>query len=154
MPFEDRLVEYPNRYTMTDASGNTSTVYLDPDPGEVTQEGTMLNAENLNAEVESIAQSATGVTADSYGNARINNIQHGRATAPSKGSRGRCVSVKVTFPHAFSATPAVVALARTNRPDGVRIGVKGESPTGFTLYLYRSTALSDVNTTVSWIAML
>lgn len=51
MPFEDRLVEYPNRYTMTDASGNTSTVYLDPDPGEVTQEGTMLNAETLNAEI-------------------------------------------------------------------------------------------------------
>ena len=154
MSFEDRLVEYPNRYTMTDASGNTSTVYLDPDPGEVTQEGTMLNAENLNAEVESIAQSATGVTADSYGNARINNIQHGRATAPSKGSRGRCVSVKVTFPQAFSATPAVVALARTSRPDGVRVSVNGESPTGFTLHLYRSTALSDVNTSVWWIAML
>ena len=38
MAFTDRLVEYPNRYTMTDASGNTSTVYLEPAPGEVTQE--------------------------------------------------------------------------------------------------------------------
>ncbi len=55
MAFTDRLVEYPNRYTMTDASGNTSTVYLEPAPGEVTQGGTLLNAENLNSEVAALA---------------------------------------------------------------------------------------------------
>ena len=52
MALEDRVVEYPNRYTMTDANGNTSTVFLDPDPGEVEQEGTLLNAKNLTTEIE------------------------------------------------------------------------------------------------------
>ena len=70
MAFTDRLAEYPNRYTMTDASGNTSTVYLEPAPGEVTQEGTLLNAENLNSEVAALAQEATGAASDSNGDAR------------------------------------------------------------------------------------
>ena len=55
MEFLDRFVQYPNRYTMTDSSGNTSTVFLDPAPGDVTQEGTMLNAENLNQGIKDIA---------------------------------------------------------------------------------------------------
>lgn len=154
MPFEDRLVEYPNRYTMTDASGNTSTVYLDPDPGEVTQEGTMLNAENLNAEVESIAQNATGDYSDANGNAHFRNLQCGSVVAPSKGKRGKNVSIHVAFPEAFSATPVVMVTPVTTRPDAVRASARYASATGFTLYLYRSTAVGDSNTTVSWMALL
>lgn len=154
MAFENRVVEFPNRYTLTDASGNASTVYLESSPGEVTQEGTLLNAENLNAEVESIAQNATGAYSDSYGNAHFNNLQCGRVVAPSKGNRGKSVSVKVTFPKAFSATPVVMVNPSTSRPDAVRASAKAPSATGFTLYLYRSTAVADSDTSVSWIAML
>lgn len=154
MAFEDRLVEFPNRYTMTDASGNTSTVFLEPDSGEVTQEGTLLNAENLNAEVAEIAQGATGVYADSNGDAHLNNLQCGRVVAPSKGNRGKTVTVKVTFPKAFSATPVVIVTPLTARPDAVRASAKSTSTTGCTIYLYRSTAVGDSNTTVTWMAML
>ena len=134
MAFTDRLVEYPNRYTMTDASGNTSTVYLEPAPGEVTQEGTLLNAENLNSEVAALAQEATG--------------------AASKGNRGKTVTVQVAFPQAFSATPIVVVTPLTGRPDAVRASVVSLSATGCTVCLYRSTAVGDSNTSVAWIAML
>lgn len=154
MALEDRLVEYPNRYTMTDANGNTSTVFLDPDPGEVEQDGTLLNAKNLTTEIEEIAQNATGAYSDSYGNAHFNNLQRGRVVAPSKGNRGKNVSVKVTFPKAFSATPVVMVNPLTSRPDAVRASAKATSSTGFTLYLYRSTAVGDSNTSVDWIAML
>jgi len=154
MAFEDRLVEYPNRYTMTDSAGNTSTVYLDADPGEVTQEGTILNADNLNTEIETIAQGATGATSDANGDAHLNNLQCGSVTAPSKGNRGKTVTVTVAFPQAFSATPVVVASPKTGRPDAVRASVYGVSATGCTICLYRSTAVGDSNTKVVWIAML
>ena len=74
--------------------------------------------------------------------------------APSKGNRGKNVSVKVTFPKAFSATPVVMVNPLTSRPDAVRASAKDPSATGFTLYLYRSTAVGDSNTSVDWIAML
>lgn len=154
MALEDRLVEYPNRYTMTDANGNTSTVFLDPDPGEVEQEGTLLNAENLTAEIEEIAQTSTGAHADSYGNAKFNNIQCGRATGQTKGNRGKSVSVKVTFPKAFSATPVVSVTAMTTRPDIIFASAGDISPTGFNLYFFRSKSATDSNTGAHWIAML
>jgi hypothetical protein len=44
--WEDRVVQFPNRY---DKSGETSTqVTLIANPGTVTQAGTPLNAANLN----------------------------------------------------------------------------------------------------------
>lgn len=154
MAFLDRLVQYPNRYTMTDSSGNTSTIFLEPSPGEVTQEGTILNAENLNQGIKDIAVEATGASADSAGNAQLNNLQCGSVVALSKGKGGKTVSVNVTFPKAFSATPIVMATPVTSRPDGVRASVKNVSPTGCTIYLYRSTAVGNSNTTVAWIATL
>lgn len=154
MAFLDRLVQYPNRYTMTDSSGNTSTIFLEPSPGEVTQEGTLLNAENLNQGIKDIAVEATGASADSAGNAQLNNLQCGSVVALSKGKGGKTVSVNVTFPKAFSATPIVMATPVTSRPDGVRASVKNASPTGCTIYLYRSTAVGNSNTTVAWIATL
>lgn len=154
MAFTDRLVEYPNRYTMTDASGSTSTVYLEPAPGEVTQEGTLLNAENLNSYVAALAQEATGAVSDSNGDAHLNNLQCGRVVAPSKGNRGKTVTVQVAFPQAFSATPIVVVTPLTGRPDAVRASVVSLSATGCTVCLYRSTAVGDSNTSVAWMAML
>ena len=48
--FKDRIVEFPNRYSLTDNGDGTKT--LTPFPGEVTEEGTPVNAANLNEIVE------------------------------------------------------------------------------------------------------
>jgi len=44
--FKDRIVEFPNRYAMSDNGDGTYT--LTPFPGEITEEGTPVNAGNLN----------------------------------------------------------------------------------------------------------
>lgn len=151
MAFEDRIVEHPNRYILTDADGNDSTVFLAPDPGEVTQEGTPLNAETLNEEIKMIAQEATGVESDSAGNAHFNNIQCGTAKLPTKANKGKVVSKEIAFQQAFSAAPVVVVCPDTSRPDATRATVGGVTATGFTIYAFRTTAH---DTGVRWIAML
>lgn len=44
--FKDRIVEFPNRYSLTDNGDGTYT--LTPFPGEITEEGTPVNAADLN----------------------------------------------------------------------------------------------------------
>lgn len=52
MAFKDRISEFPNRYTVTDLSNNTSkTCEIVRNEGSVEEEGTLLNAENMNREV-------------------------------------------------------------------------------------------------------
>lgn len=52
MAFVDRVVEYPSRFTLTDTSNNVTGPYtLTRDEGAVSEEGTLLNASNLNTEV-------------------------------------------------------------------------------------------------------
>lgn len=43
--FKDRVVEFPHRYTITENGDGTIT--LTPAPGNIVQEGTPLNANNL-----------------------------------------------------------------------------------------------------------
>lgn len=43
--FKDRIVEFPNRYNMIE--NEDGTVTLTPAPGQVVEEGTPLNANNL-----------------------------------------------------------------------------------------------------------
>lgn len=45
----DRIVEHPGRIQLTAVSGETDTYDVTRAEGEVTQEGTPINAENLNA---------------------------------------------------------------------------------------------------------
>lgn len=44
---QDRIVEHPNRYRLVPVSGEDNVFDLIPEPGEVTQEGTPLNKQNL-----------------------------------------------------------------------------------------------------------
>ncbi|OQB11270.1 MAG: hypothetical protein BWY15_02478 [Firmicutes bacterium ADurb.Bin193] len=48
--FKDRIVEFPNRYSLTDNGDGTYT--LIPFPGEITEEGTPINAANMNEIVQ------------------------------------------------------------------------------------------------------
>ena len=53
--FTDRLVEHPGRYTLTETDGTTVGTYdLNRAEGAVTEEGTPLNAANLNTLVNGI----------------------------------------------------------------------------------------------------
>lgn len=55
MAFVDRIVEYPNRYILEDENGvQTGPYTLIRDEGEVTEAGTLLNAQNLNDEVDAL----------------------------------------------------------------------------------------------------
>ena len=55
MAFVDRVVEHPNRWLLTPVSGEENTYDLTRAEGNVTEEGTLLNAENLNREIDDIA---------------------------------------------------------------------------------------------------
>lgn len=49
MAFKDRVVQYPNRFLLTDGEGNITGPYtLTRDEGEIEEPGTLLNANNLN----------------------------------------------------------------------------------------------------------
>lgn len=57
MAFTDRVVQYPNRYILEDEDGNQTGPYtLIRDEGEVTEAGTLLNAEGLTENVEEVAR--------------------------------------------------------------------------------------------------
>lgn len=49
MAFKDRVVQYPNRFLLTDGEGNITGPYtLTRDEGEIEEPGTLLNANTLN----------------------------------------------------------------------------------------------------------
>ena len=51
MGFVDRSSQYPNRVALTPVEGQANTYDMTPAEGEVYQEGTPLDAENLTTEV-------------------------------------------------------------------------------------------------------
>ncbi len=65
MAFEDRIVEYPNRYIFESEDGTQSEPYtLIRSEGEIEQPGTLLNAANLNTEIQAMIDAAKPVTVD------------------------------------------------------------------------------------------
>lgn len=79
MEFRDRVSAYPNRYLMTDESGNTSYVYLER-ADEPTVVGTPLNAETFN-----------NMVADFW---TLTEEQYGEAL-PSTGEKGQIFFLKL-----------------------------------------------------------
>lgn len=60
MALTDRIVEYPGRIKLTAVSGETDTYDVERAEGTVTQEGTALNAANLNAAFGPVTADYTG----------------------------------------------------------------------------------------------
>lgn len=60
MALTDRIVEYPGRITLTAVSGEADTYDVARAEGTVTQEGTELNATNLNAAFGLVTADYTG----------------------------------------------------------------------------------------------
>lgn len=60
MALTDRIVEYPGRITLTAVSGEADTYDVTRAEGTVTQEGTPINAANLNAAFGLVTADYTG----------------------------------------------------------------------------------------------
>ena len=155
MTFEDRLVEKPNRYTLTDDSGNILGTYtLTRAEGTVTREGTPLNAANLNAAlqeaVDSAAAQALGpFSVDASNNVRVKNSQSGKVKIKPKAKK--VVSKKITFNPAFTSVPSVVVTPVTVTPQNVRASVSNITTTGAVIYLYRT---NTIETNICWHAQI
>lgn len=149
MAFIDRVVQYPNRVTLTAVSGETDTYDMERAEGTVTEEGTPLNAANLNNEIQSmIADAIQGITIDNNGNVSYRNMQSGKVLVKPSSARAT-TTVNVTFPQAFTKVPNVVVSSNGASPSTTSVSAGAITTTGFTLYFYRTT---QTNTYVSWIA--
>lgn len=161
MAFEDRVVEFPGRIQLTpvidDDTGDPIEGLYDMTraEGDVTTEGTPLNAANLNAEMAASARTAAGaivgsITVDNSNNVHFKNLQSGTAKAVFTAAK-QTVAVQVTFSKAFSKAPRVVATPITSVPAVVSVSVASITTTGFTAYVYRTT---KVDTVIHWLAFV
>lgn len=151
MAFEDRIVENPGRVVLTPVSGEENTYDADytSAEGEVTQEGTLLNADSMNEAVQDLIDSAlTGVDISPNGTFKVRNIQSGRVTI--KPVADTPVAKNVTFPSSFENVPNVTATANTTVPQRCSVGIANVTITGFTIYLTRT---NTTETSVHWIAV-
>ena len=154
MAFVDRVVEYPGRVTLT-PTGNPDEYDVARSEGTVTEEGTPLNATNLNTIIQDMIDSAlapyTGaLDVDANGNVHFRNLQSGSAVLKVPTAK-TTVTTTVTFPTAFTKLPKIVVTPLSAAPSACSVTVSNVSTTGFTIYFYRTTA---INTTVYWIAFV
>lgn len=152
MAFENRIVEHPGRVVLTPVDGLENTFDADytAQEGEVTQEGTLLDADSMNSAVQDIVDSSIdGITLTTGGTLQVRNIQSGSVLITITATN-QTKSVNITFTEPFENVPHVVATPTTGAPANCSVGVSNITTTGFTLYLYRTT---KVNTSVQWVAI-
>lgn len=118
--------------------------------GFVTEVGTPLKAEEMTTNIRELISAATeGLTIENDGDVYYQNLQRGYAQV--QGAANAVTTLAVTFPTAFTSVPRVCVTPHTSRPDLVQASVGNLTRTGFTLYVYRTTAAA---TGVSWIATI
>lgn len=141
MAFEDRLVEHPGRVVLTPVEGETNTYDADytSAEGEVTQEGTMLNADEMNSAVQDLIDSAMNAfTISDNGTVRVRNIQAG-VVSITPTAANTTTSKAFTFAETFENVPVVVVLPRSRAPQEITTyAVHDISTSGFTLYMRRT----------------
>lgn len=153
MAFVDRVVEHPGRVRLTQVSGETDVFDMTREEGAVTEEGTPLNASNLNSEIANVVgdqleSTLSALSIDNNLNVHVRNIQSGTITISCTG--GTPTGVSVSFPNAFTAAPFVVVTPQTKYPQSIFATAVSVTTTGFQLWGYRPT---DGSLTVHWIAM-
>lgn len=154
MAFINRVVEHPNRVTLTDGDGTVSGPYtITRSEGVVTAEGTALTAENLNAEIQAQAKSlaqAAANTAVANANTQLSRIRRGTTykTVSQKKTATGTVNFGITFP----AAPHVVVTPITGNPANIRASVKSRNTTSFTVSIYNGTK-SKAKVWFAWIAI-
>ena len=145
--FSDRVVEYPNRYTLTDSAGTATQYTIARDEGDVIADGTALTADNLETGIKAVVAAALlngEITLDGI-------IKAGTVTAKTKGNLKETVATNVSFGTSFNSTPVVLACAKSTVPHQVDVSVSNVTKTGCTLYIYRSSG--NANTSISWVAL-
>ena len=150
MAFVDRVVEHPGRVTLT-PTGNTNEYDMTRSEGTVTEEGTPLNATNLNTIIQEMIDNAlapysSALDVDANGNVHFRNLQSGSVRMKMTAARAT-VTATVTFPRAFTTLPKIVVTPLTASPSACSVSVSNVSTTGFTVYFYRTT---KTDTTVYW----
>ena len=150
MAFQNRLVEHPGRVVMTPVTGAENTYDMTPAEGEVYTEGTLLDAENMNTEINDIINGhLPGLSVDDKGNYHFPNIQAGSASCPVA-KKDTNYSVWVTFPKPFSVQPYVVATPAADSPNSTQWCVSGVTTNGF---WYRCRRTGAWNSGFNWIAI-
>jgi hypothetical protein len=142
------------------AAGHTGYVYGGIAAGTtvftVDTAGNLATAGQMYAQTLNIGSGASAIGGDLTvgGNISAQNIQTGQAMTPtSGGTTGTWTSVGVTFAHAFTTTPRVVATANSNVSAGtteINWSVTSVTTAGFQL---RSRRTTDSSTTFDWIAI-
>lgn len=146
MSWEDRIVEFPNRVVLTPVPGEVNTYDMTYEEGEVEQEGTLLNAENMENETKELIEAAiTGDIAPA-------NIKAGRYYFKGKRAKNTTFNATIKFDKPFSKIPTVTATPQTTVPHNRQVGVSAVTTAGFTLYCHTVTALTD-GITVHWQAI-
>ncbi len=154
MAFVDRVVEYPGRVTLT-PTGNPDEYDVARSEGTVTEEGTPLNATNLNTIIQDMIDNAlapytSALDVDANNNVHFKNLQSGSVQMKVSVAK-TTVTATVTFPKAFTKLPKIVVTPLTAYPAACSVSVSNVSTTGFTVYFYRTTA---TDTYVYWIAFV
>ena len=151
MAFENRIVEHPGRVVLTPVSGLTNTYDADytAEEGEVTQEGTLLDADSMNSAVQDIVNSSIdGITLTAGGTLQVRNIQAGTVYFPARANTTQ--SSNVTFSSTFENPPHVIMMPQTTGPQVCFCSVANITTTGFTAYFHRT---NNYATTVHWVAI-
>ncbi len=150
MGFVDRSSQFPNRVTLAPVDGQANTYDMTPAEGEVYQEGTPLDAENLTTEVQNaVADALNGVTVDAAGNLIAPNIQAGKGSCPIKKANTN-YSVTVQFPVPFTIAPYVVVTPTADAPNSTEWCISSVTQTGFT---YRARRTGAWPSAFHWIAI-
>ena len=141
MAFENRIVENPGRVVLTPVEGLTNTYDADytAQEGEVTQEGTLLDADSMNSAVQDLIDSAlNGITITDQGTLKVRNIQAG-VVSITPTAANTTTSKEFTFSDTFENVPVVMVLPRSRAPEQITTyAVHDISTTGFTLYMRRT----------------
>ena len=141
MAFENRIVEHPGRVVLSAVSGETDTYDIDytSAEGEVTQEGTLMDADGMNEAVQDLIDSAMNAfTISTNGTVSVKNIQVG-VVSITPSAANTTTSKAFTFTEAFENVPVVMVLPRSRAPQEITTySVHDISTTGFTLYMRRS----------------
>lgn len=151
MAFVDRLVEYPNRFLLDDTNGTQTGPYtLIRDEGTVTEEGTPLNAANLNSEIQGAVDDATqAIDVDNSMNVHVRNMQAGVSSGIV--AANTVTKRHITFETPFTTPPYVQATLVENSPASGQVSVYNVTTTGFDLYILRT---GRYTTRVYWFAVL
>ncbi|MCI7327113.1 MAG: hypothetical protein SOR91_10010 [Hornefia butyriciproducens] len=155
MAFTNREVEHPGRYKLTNAStgAELGTFDLTREEGAVITEGTPLNADNLNNEIQTQAAVIAEVKASAAEAAAVAQIPAiRRGTTSLTVDKKKTGTVTIKYGTTFPGNPHVVLTPLTGSPSVIRGTVKTRTTTSFTAAIYNGTS-KKVKIWFSWIAI-